>query len=192
MCSKTRGTLSHASKITNSLLSTLNNTAITSRAHEPSHFLKSCFTLLTSGCRYRPPLCKKTQTYFKVSFSWSLWCPSKLLLSLVPQMGPCRGRGHDRNCSGGRWPLAGCRSYTGHETGHRPKTLRRPRGAGGLSLACSSGSLCCRPVKGPEQTTKCKRVSCKSWKVVQSAERKITSTWELCKFLSNIPGRRIW
>lgn len=127
-----------------------------------------------------------------LNFSWSLWCPSKLLLSLVPQMGPCRGRGHDRNCSGGRWPLAGCRSYTGHETGHRPKTLRRPRGAGGLSLACSSGSLCCRPVKGPEQTTKCKRVSCESWKIVQSAERKVTSTWELCKFLSNIPGRRIW
>lgn len=79
----------------------------------------------------------------------SLWL---LLLSLVPRMGPCRGRGHDRNCSGGRWPLAGCRSYRGRGTERHRKTLRRPRDAGGLFSTCSPGSLCWHPAKGPGQT----------------------------------------
>ena len=68
-------------------------------------------------------------------------------------MGPCRGRGHDRNCTGGRWPLAGCRSCRDHGTERRPKTRRRPQDAGGLSSACSPGSLCWHPVRGPAGRT---------------------------------------
>lgn len=77
-------------------------------------------------------------------------CSSVAQLLPVPQMGPCKGRGHDRNCSGGRWLQVGCKSYRGHGTGHPRKTLRHPQDAGGLSLVCSPGSLCLHPVKAPK------------------------------------------
>lgn len=75
-----------------------------------------------------------------------------LLLSLVLQTGPCRGRGHGRNCTGGRWLQAGCRSYRGRGTELPRRTLRHPQDAGGLSSACSPGSPRWSPVTGPKRT----------------------------------------
>lgn len=75
-----------------------------------------------------------------------------LLLSPVLRMGPCRGPGPGRNCTGGRWPLAVCRSYRGHGTEPPPRTLPRPPDAGGLSSACSPGSSRWCPATEPERT----------------------------------------
>lgn len=81
-----------------------------------------------------------------------MWQPLMLLLSLVLQMGPCRGQGHGRNCTGGKWPQAGCRSYRGRGTELPRRTLRRPQDAGGLSSACWPDLPRWSPVTGPKRT----------------------------------------
>lgn len=76
---------------------------------------------------------------------------STLLLSPVLRMGPCRGPGPGRNCTGGRWLPAGRRSYRGRGTERPPRTLPRPPDAGGLSSACSPGSTRWSPATEPER-----------------------------------------
>lgn len=113
-----------------------------------------------------------------------MWQPLTLLLSLVLQTGPCRGRGHGRNCIGGRWPQAGCRSYMGRGTELPRRTLRHPRDAGGLSSACSPGLLHWSPVTEPKRTEDPAQL-CKKDLWLRHNRRQVS-------LLNQVPGRHIW